>query len=523
MPHSTSLQQAVHGTATALRSKLAMPSAIQRQVLQDILKTNAATAYGSVYQFATINDAADFQTRLPIVTYDALVPWIDRIVNGEQNILTVQPVIAFEETGGSTAGRKLIPYTADGLAAFRRGLLPWLDDLFSHHDGLASGAFYWSISPACRAPRAAPTNIPIGLPSDAAYLGAEIGHAITAQLAVPAEAGQIADFDGWRDYTMRHLLACEDLSMISVWSPTFLTELLHHAKRHGDRLAAAIAEAGNAVRARQVAHVLAQAQPDYEALWPQLRMISCWDHASANLTAQLLRKLFPGTIVQGKGLLATEGLVTLPLTGYPFPVLALESGFFEFIDECGTALLAEQVQDGATYGLVMTTHSGLYRYAIGDMVTVRGFADRTPMLEFVGRSNTASDLCGEKLTDAFVMSKLALLEQSFAMLAPFNDDSRQGYVLLLDNRNASVEMAHRLAVRLDTLLEDNPQYAYARRLGQLSAVVPVLCEYPAASWLEYRSRTRGVRLGDVKMPALHPGTDWRMWARIAPRIVPSHM
>jgi len=467
-----------------------------------------------MYGFCHIRNPADFQMHVPVVTYEELTPWIERIAQGEQSILTAEPVVAFEETGGSIGGRKLIPYTIGGLAAFRCGLLPWLDDLFFHCNEIASGAFYWAISPACRTPSTTPGGVPIGLPNDAAYLGPEIGAAIIARLAVPPEAGTIADFDSWRDYTMRHLLACENLSMISVWSPTFLTELLEYAKQHRDKLAAAISESGNSARARHVASVLSQPSPDYAALWPQLRLISCWDHASARPVARRLRQQFPTVHVQGKGLLATEGLVTIPLTGYAFPVLALESAFFEFVDDNGRIWFADDMQENELYRLLMTTHSGLYRYDIGDMVAVRGFAGRTPMLEFVGRSNAASDLCGEKLTDSFVTRQLVLLDQNFAMLAPAIDSRPRGYVLLLDADAVSSEESKVLALRLDALLYDNPQYAYARRLGQLTAVTPVRCRTPAANWLEHRARSKGVRLGDVKLPSLHAGSDWMNWVRI---------
>ena len=46
-----------------------------------------------------------------------------------------------------------------------------------------------------------------------------------------------------------------------------------------------------------------------------------------------LRALFPGVEIQGKGLLATEGVISIPLMGRPAPVPAVTSHFLEFLDE----------------------------------------------------------------------------------------------------------------------------------------------------------------------------------------------
>lgn len=80
----------------------------------------------------------DFQRRAPIVDYEALAPLIERIADGEQNLLFTAPALAFETTGGSHSGGKLIPYTARGLDDFRRALTGWLADTIAGHR-LAAG------------------------------------------------------------------------------------------------------------------------------------------------------------------------------------------------------------------------------------------------------------------------------------------------------------------------------------------------------------------------------------------------
>jgi hypothetical protein len=474
------LSEHVRGAAARFRAKLGRCAGAQLRQLESILNRNGGSAWGRRHGFGAIRSYAEFARALPVSTYSDLAPWIERVAAGEPDVLACGPVVAFEETGGSSGGRKLVPHTAEGLAAFHRGLAPWLDDLFQSHPQIAEGTFYWAISPAGRAPRRTAGGIPIGLP-DAAYFGEAVQQAVLDTLAVPPALGELADMDEWRRATLAHLLARRDLTLISVWSPTFLTELLRHA---GER--------------------------DYAKLWPRLRVISCWDQAAARPHAERLRALFPGVTVQGKGLLATEGLVTMPLAGCEFPVLALESGFWEFVDEGARACMAHEVRAGGEYALLMTTHAGLYRYAIGDRVKVRGFAQDTPLLEFIGRGDLASDLCGEKLTEDFVAKALTPLRLQFAMLSPARHDRR--YLLLLDAHEAGDESRAAAARRVERALRENPQYSYARSIGQLGAVRAVACERPLEKWIA-RGVARGQRLADIKLPALAPDAEWSAEAR----------
>ncbi|MDQ6684577.1 MAG: GH3 auxin-responsive promoter family protein, partial [Pseudomonadota bacterium] len=463
-PAASALRQIVAGAASRLRRQLDDPGAVQAQRLRELIDANAGSPFGIEHGFASIADASDYARRVPVRDYEALWPWIERSTLESRAALTSEPVVAFEETGGSTTGPRLVPYTARGLAEFERGLHAWLDDLFETFPALAQGSHYWSISPACRPARRLPNGIAIGMPGDAAYFGAAAAPHIVASLAVPAEVGAIGDFATWRRQTLVHLLARDDLALISVWSPTFLAALLDFARREPERVVDWLASSGLASTARvaRVAAALTQDPPDLGRLWPRLGLVSCWDQAAARGPAAALRRRLVPCPVQGKGLLATEALVTLPLHGHPFPVLALESGYFEFRQADGATRSAATVEDGGEYELVVSNASGLWRYAIGDVVRVRGFAGRTPMVEFLGR-NGGSDLCGEKLSAAFVGQALATHGLGFAMLQA--DAQEQRYVLVVDSTEVGADQAGALAARVEADLAANPQYRYARSLG----------------------------------------------------------
>ena len=171
------------------------------------------------------------------------------------------------------------------------------------------------------------------------------------------------------------------------------------------------------------ADTLRRASPtDPHALWPHLRVVSCWSHGQAGIAATDLQRRLPHVSLQPKGLLATEAFVSIPF-GKHHPI-AVASHFLEFADEHGEPRLAHELRLGETYSVIVTTGGGLWRYRLGDSVKVEGFLAATPSLRFIGRGGSVSDLCGEKLAEAFVTRAIEAACAScgfaprFAMLAP---------------------------------------------------------------------------------------------------------
>jgi hypothetical protein len=460
------------------RALRAMGSAarVQDEQLSGILRRNLASAFGRRHRFSGIRTAGEYAQAVPVQTYESLEPFIN--AGG----LTTDPPVAYERTGGSTAGPKLIPYTRPGLDAFARAIRAWLEDLLLSRPGIAAGRCYWPISPATRAPEKTRSGIPIGFDNDAAYFGESLGGLLSRVLISPP-CGLVA-IGEWRAATLGVLRGAPDLSMVSVWSPTFWLELLRHLPE------------------------------DPRRLWPRLDTISCWTSGASAPFARELAARFPGVFVQGKGLLATEGVVTIPLAGYPHPVLAVESGFFEFLDAAGRAHTAVQLEAGGEYEVLLTTHSGLYRYRLGDRVALRGWAGEAPLLEFLGRGGAVSDLCGEKLAECFVQPHLDALH-GFRLLAPILHP-RPGYVLFLDAAEHDAEAAEAAAGRLERALRGNPQYDYARNLGQLAPVAAARVPCALERYYEYLG-DRGRRRGDIKAPGFHPHGDWpHVWHEYLP-------
>lgn len=478
-------------------------AARQHGQLQALLAANANSEFGRLHGFATIRDAEEYRRNVPLQDWSMVAPWVSRIANGEQGVLTGEPVVAFELTGGTRSGRKPIPQTPGLLAAFQAALLPWFDDWLSHWPGIGAGPMWWSITPAGRPQTLLETRLPLGLPGgDAAYFGAGFAQHLPALLAVPPQVAALDDLGLWRRVTLAYLLARADLSLISVWSPTLLLTLLDSLQTEADAILCLYDDWPPALPLPAITPARRAALPGLmaagpAALWPQLALVSSWDRAGSASYAAELKQRWPGMPLQGKGLLATEGVVTLPLSGFTAPVLALDSGFYEFLDPAGQSWLAHELAPGACYEVVMSTAGGLYRYRMGDQVRVAGFAGTTPLLDFVGRAGGISDLCGEKLCESQVEAVLGQCCEGFAMLLA--DATARCYRLALPVERG--EQAARWAEAVDAALGANPQYQYARQLGQLGPVQPWLLRQPL-QLLQQASLAAGKRLGDLKPPAL---------------------
>jgi hypothetical protein len=507
------------------RSALRRPAETQRRILGSLLDANSESAYGRAHGFEKIRSYAEFRERVPIVDYDDLEPWIERIMRGERSVLTCEPVTRLVPTSGSTTGRKLIPYTASFQNEINSVIGAWMVDLWREHPSVLSGPAYWSISPAIPAPTNEESAVPIGFDDDSAYLGGLKRRLAEATFAVPPELHRVSDIECSRYLTLLCLLRESELRLASVWHPSFLALLLdalpvwweellydlaHGGCRRASLLPPEIRHAFDVAPQARRANELRQTNPaNARALWPHLRVVSCWGDGQAKLATADLRRRLPHASIQSKGLLATEAFVSIPFVGH-HPI-AVSSHFFEFADSRGETLLAHELRPGESYAVIVTTGAGLWRYRLGDLVDVDGFVGATPSLRFLGRGGSVSDLCGEKLAETFVTRAIEAACAScgfaprFAMLAPEPDAAgRWGYTLFVEG-----EFPPELPVCLDEELRKNPHYALCRDLNQLGPLRYVQVVGRAYETFCEASMSRGRRLGEIKPQALSSRTDWR--------------
>ena len=434
--------------ALSFHANMDRTAEVQEATLLRILRRNG---------LGSIRSIREYQQRVPVRTYD------------EYGEITATGVTHYERTSGSSGAAKRIPYNRDLRAEMGRAIAPWIVDLFAAHPAAFAGEAYWSISPVL--------SSEAGSDSDEDHLGPMRARLVRAVQAVPRDVRFIRDIEAFRRTTLEHLLRCRTLSLISVWHPSFLLLLLGDLREKAAEL------------------------------WPKLRVISCWSDANAARDAAELARIFPRACIQPKGLLSTEGFVSIPIVDAEAPALAYRSHFYELrCTQTDRVLPATEGEVGGRYRVVLTTGAGLYRYDTEDVIEIAGYRGACPLLRFIGRAEHISDHYGEKLNEIFVRERLerVLLERgviaTFAMLAC----ETNAYTLFIESVAPDallLDAAH----ALDHALRENIHYDYCRRLGQLGALnVFRITRNASATYLTHAPQ----RLGDVKLTSLDPRQGW---------------
>lgn len=527
----------------------------QREVLLNIVSKNADTLYGKKYGFSKIINITEFQNKVPLTLYSDYTQYIEKISQGEANVLTKEEVFMLELSSGSTAASKYIPYTKSLKEEYQRGISPWIYNLYSSHKELLWGRAYWSITPVSREKKRTEAGIPIGFEEDSQYFGFFERYILNALFAVSSEVKDIEDMENFRYVTLLFLMKEKNLTFISIWNPSFLTLLLKPLTNWADSLIDDI-EKGiincpgkldpalkklfekrlgiNKKRARELASIIDKFNSNtsnkisvYEAIWPKLRMISSWTDANAAAYAGELKKCFPNVEIQGKGLLATEGFVSFPIVGEEGAVLSIRSHFFEFIEHDNNfqdsemaPKLAHELEQNKIYSVVITTSGGFYRYRLQDLIRVVGFTNGCPRIEFISKEEKISDYFGEKLNECHAADVLGNvfreynLSPTFFMVAPeVEADNKYFYILYLELCNQSEkddELLKKMIIKIENELRKNFHYNYCRQLGQLLSMKLFLLDGKNSGIETYFRvcQSFGQKAGDIKPSVLHTKTGW---------------
>ena len=91
------------------------PIETQNKVFQDLISEATSTQFGQDHDFVSINNHEDFLKRVPIRDYEALKPYVEKMVAGEEDILWKGKPIYFAKTSGTTSGSKYIPITKESM------------------------------------------------------------------------------------------------------------------------------------------------------------------------------------------------------------------------------------------------------------------------------------------------------------------------------------------------------------------------------------------------------------------------
>lgn len=335
--------------------------------------------------------------------------------------------------------------------------------------------------------------------------------------AVPAPISRTQHSQSSLLATLVYLAAQRRLTMISVWSPTFLLSLLESLSARREELSEILGSGRwgtwessmNGLpcpRSTDVSRLLhswdARIGPEFlKNLWPHLALISAWDSSTSSLWAQDLKELFSHVSFQGKGLWATEGVVTIPFQGQY--LLAVNSHFYEFrCLDSGKIFPSWELRGGQRVQPLLSTGSGLWRYALQDSMKVVGNVASCPTLLFEGRIDE-TDMVGEKIGHDLarhVLEDLNARDSSRCMtLCAIADRERKPFYAVL--AQSQTGNGSDLAETLEKMLVKSHHYRLARELGQLGPAQVFLTKAPIAAYLRFKGQKEMIS-GNVKIEPL---------------------
>ncbi|WKS94898.1 GH3 auxin-responsive promoter family protein [Riemerella columbina] len=341
----------------------------QEALLLQMVKTAEKTLFGRVHHFENIKTIQDFQKQVPITDYEGLKPYIDKMKRGQAHILWTGTPEYFAKTSGTTSGAKYIPISKEGMPfqiqAARSALLHYIAQ--KNNANFVNGKMiFLQGSPELEEVYGIKTGRLSGI----------VAHHIPHYLQknrLPSYATNC--IDDWE--TKIHKIADEteheDMRLISGIPPWLIMYFEILVERHGKPI---------------------------KALFPNLQLIVTGG-VNYGPYRKKMEQLLGGAVDIVQTFPASEGFFAFQddISKEGLLLLAQHGIFYEFVPlaEFGKpnapCLTLKEIELHQDYAMIITTNSGLWRYAIGDVVR---FISKNPYRILVsGRTKHYTSAFGE--------------------------------------------------------------------------------------------------------------------------------
>lgn len=515
------------------------PGAAQQARLQVLLNRAKDTEFGKAHDFAKVRTLQDYQSAVPVQGYPGFEPYLNRMVQGETNLLIPDVPFFFGRSSGTTGTPKYIPVTEVYVAEYRLPRRVWARQVMQAFPGLVRGRMLTMHSP--RIEGQTETGVPYG--SVTVGLSTPRGkpeHALRMGPldAVPKEVFLLEDFD-LKYYALLRLAAQERISFAAAVNPSTLVLLAERLNGCAEQMAEDLVAGtmtgldGAPPELRQVLQSRLRKNPAAAQrirrsvaehghvvatdLWPDIAGLCCWKGGSAPFYLSQLPKWFPGREVMDYGFLATEGGFSIPLsTQGASGVVSVLGHVLEFVPEAemaagdtSKAVFAGDLQVGERYRVLVTGSHGLYRYDINDVVECTGRFHNTAEIAFVHKGGNMLSLTGEKIGESHVVEAMGIAERAtglsvlgFSVTCLLCQPPR--YALAVEPRaDLNDEEGRKLLGAFESALSKvNIEYEAKRSSQRLGK--PVLKVLKAGAFEGYRARrvAEGAPDSHVKPPHL---------------------
>lgn len=472
-----------------------------------------------------------------------MADWVDRMLHGEDGVLTAERPVMFARTSGTTGRPKHVPITPtcrgrDHADQFRT----WLHHASTDHPGMYRGKILSLVSPAEEG--RTPAGIPYGSVSGVIYR--DNPAPVRALYVTPYPVFEIDDYDT-RYLAILSVALRESVTFLATANPSSITKLCDMADTHAESLLRDIHDGGfsraSALTPAVRSALLPRLRPDPERarrlesararrgalvpadIWPDLALIGCWKGGTVGGHLDRFARWFDPDgrrpiPVRDLGYLSSEARGTIPMSDEGASgVLGINAGVFEFVPVRDVEESPDdparwsprwfnEVDTGADYHVLLTTTGGLYRYDINDIVRVTGWRSGVPEIAFLRKGRGVTSITGEKVTVNQVIEAVRAAAHDTAFEAEHfraeADPAFERYIFKVEGRAPLPEALREPFLRaVDAHLRRlNLEYAAKRASGRLSG--PVL-HVMKSGWYESGKRAlaaHGRRLFQAKTNVL---------------------
>lgn len=324
----------------------------QASVLRNLIEQARDTSFGTDHHFAGIKSYEDFKRHVPVRDYEDLRPYIDRVVQGEANVLWPGKPAYFAKTSGTTSGIKYIPISKESMpehiTAARNALLCYIHET-GKSNFVDGKMMFLQGSPVLETKAGISTGRLSGI----------VAHHVPA-------------------YLQKNRLPSYETNCIEDWEEK--VDAIVEETRHSDmRLLGGIPPWVQMYFDKLIAGSGKQKIKD---IFPNLDLFVYggvnFEPYRAKLQESIGRKIDTiETYPASEGFIAFQdsqkesGLLLLADAGIFFEFIPSE----EYYNENPTRIMLADIKVGQNYALILNTNAGLWGYSIGDTVK---FVSRDP-------------------------------------------------------------------------------------------------------------------------------------------------
>jgi hypothetical protein len=321
------------------------PIETQEKVLQDLIQSAKNTAFGKDHHFSEIKSYEDFKKNVPVRDYEAFTPYINRIINGESDVLWKGVPIYFCKTSGTTSGTKYIPISKESISnhidSARNALLCYIAET-GNNNFVDGKMIFLQGSPILDKKGKIPTGRLSGI----------VAHHVPAYLQknrMPSFATNC--IDDWEEKVsaISYETIKEDMRLISgipPWVQMYFEKLLNisgkkNIKELFPNFSLFVYGGVNYEPYRNRMEQLVGAKVDSIETYPASEGFIAFQNSQKE-----------------------EGLLLILNKGIFYEFIPAE----EYFNENPTRISLKDVELGKNYALIMNTNAGLWGYSIGDTV-----------------------------------------------------------------------------------------------------------------------------------------------------------